>query len=70
MSKNEGEGNKTADRRYNEGAHKTAEIGNLPYPAPHSDQERQEMEDAEQKGKARAKEGDPSGKRDYSKPAK
>jgi hypothetical protein len=68
--RNEGEGNRTAARRYNEGAHKTAEKGDLPDAAPSSDEERQEMERAEQSGRARAKELDPAVERDFDKPTK
>ncbi|HLF09926.1 MAG TPA: hypothetical protein VJA26_01835 [Gammaproteobacteria bacterium] len=70
MSKNEGEGNRTAARRYNEGARRTARKAKLPDPQPRSERERREMEAAERKGLERSKEGDPAVKRDYSKPTK
>lgn len=67
--KNEGEGNRTAARRYNEAARRTARKGEPPQAAPDSDQERAELEDAEAAGRERAKEQDPAVARDYSKPA-
>jgi hypothetical protein len=67
---NEGEGNKTAARRYNEAASRTAHKGALPDAEPRSDEERAAMEEAEQRGRQRAKEADPAVIRDYSKPAK
>ncbi|MBN1237660.1 MAG: hypothetical protein JXB36_04115 [Gammaproteobacteria bacterium] len=68
--KNEGEGSRTAARRYNEGAHETAEKGDLPDASPSSDRERQEMERAEQAGRSKAKEVDPAVDRDFDKPTK
>lgn len=68
--KNEGEGSRTAARRYNEGAHKTAEKGDIPDAAPASDEERRRMEQAEEAGRSRAKEIDPAVERDFHKPTK
>ncbi|HEX7082192.1 MAG TPA: hypothetical protein VF329_14390 [Gammaproteobacteria bacterium] len=68
--RNEGEGSRTAARRYNEGATKTAKEKPKADPAPGSDEERQEMERAEEEGRRRAKELDPSVDRDYSRPTK
>lgn len=66
--KNEGEGNRTAARRYNEAAHKTAEKGVEAQP-PRSDEERRDLERAEREGRSRAKEDDPAVERDYHKPS-
>jgi hypothetical protein len=68
--RNEGEGNRTAARRYNEAARKTAEKGEHPDPSPSSEEERREIEQAEQTGRARAKELDPAVERDFDKPTK
>ena len=68
--RNEGEGNRTAARRYNEGAHETARKGKQPEASPKSEQERREMEEGEKTGRARAKEIDPSVERDFDKPTK
>jgi len=68
--KNEGEGNRTAARRYNEGATKTANKRDLPDPRPQSAEEQNELEQAEREGRARAKEVDPAVKRDYSSPSR
>lgn len=68
--KNEGEGNRTAARRYNEGARKTAERGIQEKPENLSDEERLELERAEEEGRSRAKELDPSVDRDYQKPTR
>jgi len=65
--RNEGEGNRTAARRYNEGAHKTAERGTKADPQPKTEEERREMEKAEKEGRERAKEVDPAVDRDYRK---
>jgi hypothetical protein len=67
--KNEGEGNRTAARRYNEGARRTARKGEPPAAAPQNDAERAAMEEAEREGRDRAKEHDPAVGRDYTKPA-
>lgn len=66
--RNEGEGNRTAARRYNEGARKTAEGGVREKPEDLTEEERLELERAEQEGKSRAKEMDPAVDRDYKKP--
>lgn len=68
--RNEGEGNRTAARRYNEAAAKTAKKGERPDATPHSDDERREMEQAEREGRSRAKEIDPAVERDFDKPTK
>lgn len=68
--RNEGEGSRTAARRYNEGARKTAERGVREKPEALSDEERREMERAEQEGRRHAKEDDPALERDYSKPTR
>jgi hypothetical protein len=68
--KNEGEGNRTAARHYNEGAQKTARKGKQPEAAPRSDEERKEMERAEEAGRSRAKELDPAVDRDFDKATK
>ena len=68
--RNEGEGNRTAARRYNEGAARTAKKGEHPDAAPHSDKEREEMERAEDAGRSRAKEMDPAVDRHFDKPTK
>ena len=66
--KNEGEGNRTAARRYNEGVKRTTSKGPPPSAAPSSEEERRELEEAERAGRERAKETDPAVQRDYSKP--
>jgi len=68
--RNEGEGNRTAARRYNEGARKTAERGVREKPEALSDEERRELERAEEEGRSHAKEVDPQAERDYSKPTR
>ncbi|HEX6999643.1 MAG TPA: hypothetical protein VF322_16000 [Gammaproteobacteria bacterium] len=68
-NENEGEGSRTAARRYNEAASKTAKKP-APDAAPDSEQEEREMERAEEQGRARAKEVDPAVDRDYSHPTK
>ena len=70
--RNEGEGSRTAARRYNEGQQKFAESGKLEEKAKEAQAaregaEREELERAEKAGKERAKEEDPSLRRDYSK---
>ncbi len=70
MSKpvNEGEGSRTAARAYNKGVKKTVASGAVAQKArnakPKSEQEKQKLREAEQAGKARAKEEDPAVKRD------
>jgi hypothetical protein len=68
-NRNEGEGSRSAARKYNEGATKTAKK-KIPDAAPRSEREREEMEQAEEEGRARAKELDPEVDRDYSRPTK
>jgi hypothetical protein len=68
-AKNEGEGSRTAARRYNEGARRTARKGEPPAAAPRNDAERAALEEAERAGRERAKEHDPGVARDYTKPA-
>jgi len=68
--RNEGEGNRTAARRYNEGARETAEGGVREQPEALTDEERRELERAEQEGRSRAKEDDPALERDYTKPTR
>lgn len=62
-SENQGEGNVEAARRYNEGAHEFAESGDVERAArdagPDSVAEAAELEQAEDAGRARAKEEDP-----------
>lgn len=67
---NEGEGNRTAARRYNEGAQETAKHGVRETPEALSDEERRELERAEKEGRERAKEVDPAVDRDYGKPTR
>jgi hypothetical protein len=68
--RNEGEGNRTAARRYNEGAHKTAERGIQEKPEDLTEEERLELERAEKEGRSHAKETDPAVDRDYKKPTR
>jgi len=70
QQRNEGEGNRTAARRYNEGAKSTADRGVRDTPEALSDEERRELERAEQEGRGRAKEIDPAVDRDYDKPTR
>lgn len=70
--KNEGEGSRTAARRYNEAQREFADTGQVEEKAKEAKKaregsERNELERAEQVGKEHAKEEDPSLKRDYSK---
>jgi hypothetical protein len=63
--KNEGEGNKTAAREYNEAQHRFVESGQVEEAARAAERaldgpERQELLDAEAAGKARAAEEDPA----------
>ena len=64
--RNQGEGNRDAARHYNEATEKFVKSGKVDEAA------RKAKEDpaAEQKGRARAKEFDPSEDRDYTKPEK
>lgn len=68
--KNEGEGSRTAARRYNEGAHAAAEKQGREHAEQLSDQERREGEAAEEAGRRRAKELDPEEHRDFDRPTK
>jgi len=69
-NRNEGEGSRSAAQQYNEGATKTARKKNMPNAAPRSEREREEMEQAEEDGRARAKELDPEEAHDYSRSTK
>ena len=69
-NRNEGEGSRSAARKYNEGATKTAQKKKVPDAAPRSEREREEMEQAEKEVRARAKELDPEEDRDYSRSTK
>jgi hypothetical protein len=69
-NRNEGEGSRSAARQYNEGATKTARKKKMPSAAPRSEQEREEMERAEEEGRSRAKEFDPAVDRDFTRPTK
>ena len=71
--RNEGEGSRTAARRYNEGQQEFAGSGKIKEKAKEAEAaregaEREELERAEKAGKERAKEEDPALRRDYSKP--
>lgn len=70
QQRNEGEGNRTAARRYNEGASRTAEGGVREKPETLSDEERRALEQAEREGREHAKELDPAVERDYDKPTR
>jgi len=70
QQRNEGEGSRTAARKYNQGAKRTAERGVREKPEALSDEERRELERAEQEGRERAKEIDPAVSRDYDKPTR
>lgn len=64
MSRNEGEGNRTAARNYNQATQDFVESGKVKEKAREAtrmtERERHESEVAEQAGKARAKEEDPA----------
>ncbi len=66
---NEGEGNRTAARRYNEAVHATARKAGDGARVK-SEEERREIEDAEEAGRRRAKEFDPEVDRDFRKGTK
>lgn len=68
--KNEGEGNRTAARRYNEHARETAERDVHEDAEPESKEQQEEMERAEREGREHAKEVDPAVDRDYQKPTR
>ncbi|MEZ4241707.1 MAG: hypothetical protein R3F59_37280 [Myxococcota bacterium] len=65
---NEGEGNRTADRRYRERTeqfveeHDTQKLGRDAIP--HDEREARELKDAERAGKSRAREFDPEAERE------
>ncbi|HEX5419530.1 MAG TPA: hypothetical protein VFY39_05995 [Gammaproteobacteria bacterium] len=67
---NEGEGNRTAARRYNEAVRETVKKGKAGDSRPLSEAEQRELEKAEEVGKTRAKEFDPEEDIDFKKPAK
>ncbi len=69
-NRNEGEGNRTAARRYNEAVRGTAAEGSDAGSRVESDDERRELEDAEEVGRRRAKEFDPGVDRDFRKGTK
>jgi hypothetical protein len=68
--KNEGEGSRTAARRYNEATQASVEKQGREARSKLSDQERREAEAAEEAGKRRAKELDPEEHRDFDHPTK
>jgi hypothetical protein len=69
--RNPGEGDRESAKRYNEKTRKFVESGKVEEAARNAAKgDKQEMERAEQAGKARAKELDPAVNRDYSKPTK
>jgi hypothetical protein len=68
--KNEGEGSRTAARRYNEATQAAAKKQGRERAAQLSDQERREGEAAEEAGRRRAKELDPEEHRDFDRPTK
>lgn len=73
-NQNQGEGNREAARHYNEKTQEFVKSGQVEEAAQKaitmSEQEKREAEQAEEIGKARARELDPEEQRDYSKPAK
>lgn len=69
--RNQGEGDRESAKRYNEKTRKFVESGKVDEAARKAGKgDKQEVERAEQAGKDRAKELDPAGSRDYSKPTK
>jgi hypothetical protein len=70
-SENQGEGNRTAAREYNEAQRTFVEEGRVEgsarkaAEAVESVEERERLEEAERQGKSKAKEFDPNVKRDY-----
>jgi hypothetical protein len=62
--RNQGEGDKESARHYNEAQHEFVKSGKVEQAAhaaaPHDDREARQMEQAEQAGKARAKDEDPT----------
>lgn len=73
-NQNQGEGNREAAHHYNEKTRKFVKSGQVEEAAQRaanmSEQEKEEAEQAEEIGKAHARELDPEEQRDYSKPAK
>ncbi|HEU4618125.1 MAG TPA: hypothetical protein VFV10_08790 [Gammaproteobacteria bacterium] len=68
--KNEGEGSRTAARRYNEATQESVKKQGAAKPSKLTEQERREAEAAEEAGKSRAKELDPEEHRDFDRPTK
>ena len=69
QGKNQGEGDREAARRYNEGQREFVKSGKVKQAAEQAkEQDPAEAEAAEKAGKARAKEFDPAETRDYTKP--
>jgi hypothetical protein len=68
--KNEGEGSRTAARRYNEATQAAAKKQGREHGPQLSEKERREAEAAEEAGKRRAKELDPEEHRDFDHPTK
>ena len=73
--RNEGEGNRTAARQFNKQAREFARSGKVDAAAEEAKDalqgpEREELQEAEAKGQARAREQDPAVRRDYTKPEK
>ena len=69
--RNQGEGDRESAKRYNEGVQDFVKSGKVEEAARKAgDADPQEMEQAEQAGKERAKEFDPAVKRDYASPTK
>jgi hypothetical protein len=73
--RNEGEGNRTAARKFNKESREFAQSGKVDAAAEEAKEavqgpEREELKEAEAKGRARAREQDPAVRRDYFKPEK
>jgi len=73
--RNEGEGSRTAARKFNKQAREFAESGKVNAAAEKAKEaiqgpERDELKEAEAKGQERAREQDPAVGRDYTKPRK
>jgi len=70
-SKNRGEGDREADRNYREKTREFVKSGAVPEAKKKArDQDPREAEEAERKGKSKAKELDPEVHRDYDEPEK
>ncbi|MQA64712.1 MAG: hypothetical protein GEU76_02245 [Alphaproteobacteria bacterium] len=72
---NEGEGNRTAARKFNKQAREFAKSGKVDAAAEKAKEalqgpEREELKEAEAKGREQAREQDPAVVRDYTKPEK